>query len=190
MKVLLRDGKCYEAGFDQPEGRQAFWHTSAHILAQAVKRLYPETKCAIGPAIENGFYYDFDFGFSFSEENLRAVEAEMKAIVKEALSLQVYELDRKEARAYLEERGEDYKLELIRDLPAGESISFYRQNEYAELCSGPHISNTCHVKAVKLLNVAGAYWRGDEQGRMLTRIYGVSFPSQALLEEHLHMLEC
>ena len=97
MKVLLRDGKCYEAGFDQPEGRQAFWHTSAHILAQAVKRLYPETKCAIGPAIENGFYYDFDFGFSFSEENLRAVEAEMKAIVKESLSLQVYELDRKEA---------------------------------------------------------------------------------------------
>lgn len=189
MKVLLRDGKCYEAGFDQPEGRQAFWHTSAHILAQAVKRLYPETKCAIGPAIENGFYYDFDFGFSFSEENLRAVEAEMKAIVKESLSLQVYELDRKEARAYLEERGEDHKLELIRDLPAGESISFYRQNEYAELCSGPHISNTCHVKAVKLLNVAGAYWRGDEQGRMLTRIYGVSFPSQALLEEHLHMLE-
>ena len=141
MKVLLRDGKCYEAGFDQPEGRQAFWHTSAHILAQAVKRLYPETKCAICPAIENGFYYDFDFGFSFSEENLRAVEAEMKAIVKESLSLQVYELDRKEARAYLEERGEDYKLELIRDLPAGESI------------------------------------------------YGVSFPSQALLEEHLHMLE-
>lgn len=189
MKVLQRDGKCYEAGFDRPEERRAFWHTSAHILAQAVKRLYPETKCAIGPAIENGFYYDFDFGFPFSEENLRAVEAQMKRIVKESLSLQVYEMGRDEALVYMEERREDYKLELIRDLPAGERIGFYRQGEYAEFCSGPHISNTCYVRAVKLLNVAGAYWRGDERGRMLTRIYGISFPSEALLEEHLHMLE-
>lgn len=189
MKVLLRNGEIAEAGFDEAEGKKAFWHTSAHVLAQAVKRLYPETKCAIGPAIETGFYYDFDFGFPFSEENLAAIEEEMKRIVKESLSLQVYELGREEAQAYMAERGEDYKLELIQNLPANEKISFYKQGEYAEFCSGPHISNTCHIKAVKLLSVAGAYWRGDEHNKMLTRIYGISFPKVSQMDEYLHMLE-
>lgn len=189
MKILMSNGTMTEAGFDEALGRRAFWHTSAHVLAQAVKRLYPETKCAIGPAIENGFYYDFDFDFPFSEEHLKAVEEEMKRIVKASLPLQVYEVKKEEAAAYMSERGEDYKHELIQELPEGESITFYRQGEYTEFCKGPHISNTCHLKAIKLLSVAGAYWRGDEHNKMLTRLYGVSFPKKSLLEEHLHQIE-
>lgn len=189
MKVLLKNGEMMEREFEEAEGKKAFWHTSAHVLAQAVKRLYPDTVCAIGPAIENGFYYDFDFSFSFSEENLAAVEAEMKKIVKESLSLQVRELGREEAEAYMEEKGERYKLELIRALPEGEKISFYKQGDYAEFCAGPHISNTCHIRALRLLSVAGAYWKGDARNRMLTRIYGISFPKASQLEEYLHMLE-
>lgn len=189
MKVLLNDGRIIEARFDDLEGKEAFWHTSAHVLAQAVKRLYSSAKCAMGSVTENGFYSDFDFGFSFSEENLAAIEAEMKKIVQESLSLQVYALDKAEAKAFMEERGEDYQLEWILDLPADEKISFYKQGEFAEVCNGPHISNTCQIKAVKLLSVAGAYWKGDEQGKMLTRIYGISFPKGDLLEEYLHMLE-
>lgn len=189
MKVLQRNGQIVEGSFEEKQVREAFWHTSAHILAQAVKHLYPEAKCAIGPAIENGFYYDFAFGFPFGEEHLAAVEAEMKRIVKESLSLQVYEMSREEALKHMEEADEPYKLELIRELPEGEAISFYRQGDYVEFCAGPHISNTCQVKAVKLLNVAGAYWRGSEKNEMLTRIYGISFPKASQLEEHLHMLE-
>ena len=189
MKVLLNDGRMIEAGFDDLEGKKAFWHTSAHILAQAVKRLYPSAKCAMGSVIENGFYSDFDFGFSFSEENLAAIEAEMKKIVQESLSLQVYALGKAEAKAFMEERGEDYQLEWIQELSADENVCFYKQGEFAEVCDGPHISNTCQIKAVKLLSVAGAYWKGDEQGKMLTRIYGISFPKGALLEEYLHLLE-
>lgn len=189
MKVLLKNGAIVEAGFDEPEGKRTFWHTSAHLLAQAVKRLYPKTKCGIGSTIENGFYYDFDFNFSFSENDLTAIEAEMKRIARESLSLQVYELGREEAEAYMQERGEDYKLELIQNLPADEKISFYKQGEYAEFCAGPHISNICQIKAIKLLSVAGAYWQGDERSRMLTRIYGISFPKAAQLEEYLYMLE-
>lgn len=189
MKVLLNDGRMVEKSFDEPSGKEAFWHTSAHVLAQAVKRLYPKVKCAIGPAIENGFYYDFDFDFPFSEENLEEIEREMHKIVRESLSLHVCEFGREEALAYMEERGEDYKTELIRNLPEDEKISFYSQGEYAEFCAGPHISNTCHIKALKLLSLAGAYWRGDEKNRMLTRIYGISFPGGAMLEEHLHRLE-
>ena len=189
MKVLLNDGRMIETGFDDLEGKKAFWHTSAHILAQAVKRLYPSAKCAMGSVIENGFYSDFDFGFSFSEENLAAIEAEMKKIVQESLSLQVYALGKAEAKAFMEERGEDYQLEWIQELSADENVCFYKQGEFAEVCDGPHISNTCQIKAVKLLSVAGAYWKGDEQGKMLTRIYGISFPKGALLEEYLHLLE-
>ncbi|NBJ94646.1 threonine--tRNA ligase [Parablautia muri] len=189
MKTLLKNGETREVSFEEQEGKKAFWHTSAHILAQAVKNLYPDTKCAIGPAIENGFYYDFEFSFPFSEEYLPVIEAEMKKIVKKSFSLQVYEMDREKAYSYMEERGESYKLELIRDLPADEEISFYKQGEYAELCAGPHIANTCQIKAFKLLSVAGAYWRGDEKGKMLTRIYGISFPKEVLLEEYLHMME-
>ncbi|MBQ7774399.1 MAG: threonine--tRNA ligase [Lachnospiraceae bacterium] len=189
MKVLRRNGEIMEGCFEEKEVREAFWHTSAHILAQAVKRLYPEAKCAIGPAIENGFYYDFAFDFAFGEEQLAAVEAQMREIVKESLSLQVYEMSRNEAIAYMEQVDEPYKLEMIQELPESEVISFYKQGDYVEFCAGPHISNTCQVKALKLLSVAGAYWRGSEKNEMLTRIYGISFPKASQLEEHLHMLE-
>lgn len=189
MKVILKDGQLIEGSFEEKGIREAFWHTSAHVLAQAVKRLYPGTKCAIGPAIENGFYYDFEFDFPFSEEQLQTVEGEMRKIVKEALPLEVYEMCRQEAAAYMNERGESYKLEMIENLPEEEAISFYRQGDYAEFCAGPHISNTCEIKAFNLLSVAGAYWRGNENNKMLTRIYGISFPKASQLDEHLKMLE-
>ncbi|MDE7332858.1 MAG: threonine--tRNA ligase [Lachnospiraceae bacterium] len=189
MKVILNDGKVIEGSFEEKGIREAFWHTSAHVLAQAVKRLYPGTKCAIGPAIQNGFYYDFEFDFPFSEEQLQTVEEEMKKIAKEALPLEVYEMGRQDAAAYMKERGESYKLEMIEALSEDETISFYRQGDYAEFCAGPHISNTCQIKAFKLLSVAGAYWRGNENNKMLTRIYGISFPKASQLEQHLKMLE-
>ena len=188
MKVLQRNGQVIEGNFEQKEVRGAFWHTSAHVLAQAVKRLYPDTQCAIGPAIENGFYYDFDFGFPFTEENLGDVEKEMRKIVKESLTLEVYEVSKEEAIAYMKENGENWKLELIEGLPEGESISFYRQGDYAEFCAGPHITNTSLIKAFKLLSIAGAYWRGDEHNKMLTRIYGISFPKASELETYLTQL--
>ena len=189
MKVLRKTGEIVEVSFEEQEGKKAFWHTSAHVLTQAVKRLYPDTKCAIGPAILNGFYYDFEFSFPFSEENLKAVEEEMKRIVKESLSIRVYEKSKDEAIAFMENAHEVYKLELIRELEDSEKISFYKQGDYEEFCAGPHISNTCQIKAIKLLSVAGAYWRGDEKNQMLTRIYGISFPKASELEEYLHMLE-
>ena len=189
MKVLQNDGNIIEMSFDSIEGKKAFWHTSAHVLAQAVKRLYPEAKCAIGPAIENGFYYDFDFGFPFAEENLAALEKEMQKIVKESLGLQAYEVSKDEAIAYMQEKDEPYKLELIENLPDGERISFYKQGDYAEFCAGPHLSNVSSIKAIKLLSLAGAYWRGDEHNKMLTRIYGISFPKQSMLDDHLHQIE-
>ena len=189
MKVLLKDGQIMEGSFEQKEVQEAFWHTSAHMLAQAVKRLYPNVKCGIGPAIENGFYYDFDFDFPFGEEHLAAVEKEMQKIAKESLSLQVTEMSREDALSYMEKIQEPYKLELIQGLPEGEKISFYRQGDYVEFCAGPHISNTCQVKAIKLLSVAGAYWRGNEKNPVLTRIYGISFPKASQLSQHLNMLE-
>lgn len=189
MKVLQNNNEVREVKFEELEGKKAFWHTSAHVLAQAVKRLYPETKCAIGPAIENGFYYDFDFAFPFSDEHLSAIEEEMRRIVKESLSLQVSGKSREEAIAYMEQAGEHYKLELIKELADDVRISFYKQGEYEEFCAGPHISNVCQIKAIKLLSVAGAYWRGDEKNPMLTRIYGISFPKASQLEEYLHLLE-
>ncbi|MDE7351953.1 MAG: threonine--tRNA ligase [Acetatifactor sp.] len=189
MKVLRKNGEIAEVGFEEQEGRKAFWHTSAHVLAQAVKRLYPETKCAIGPAIENGFYYDFQFQFPFSEEHLKTIEAEMRKIVKESLSLQVYEKSKEEALGFMENAGEKYKIELIQELNEAEQISFYKQGEYEELCAGPHISNVCQIKAIKLLSVAGAYWRGSEKNQMLTRIYGISFPKAVQLDEYLHRVE-
>ena len=189
MKVLRNNGEVMEVKFEEQEGKKAFWHTSAHVLAQAVKRLYPETKCAIGPAIENGFYYDFEFAFSFSDEHLKVIEEEMKRIVKESLSLQVSEKSKEEALAYMKEAEEPYKLELIQELAEEVRISFYKQGEYEEFCAGPHISNVCQIKAIKLLSVAGAYWRGNEKNAMLTRIYGISFPKASQLEEYLRMLE-
>ena len=174
MKVLRKNGEIAEVNFEEQEGKKAFWHTSAHVLAQAVKRLYPETKCAIGPAIKNGFYYDFQFEFSFSEEHLKAVEAEMRKIVKESLSLQVCEKSKEEALSIMEKAGEKYKIELIQELKCAEHISFYKQGEYEEFCAGPHISNVCQIKAVKLLSVAGAYWRGSEKNQMLWHIFSKS----------------
>ena len=189
MKVLYQNGEVKEYDFENQEGRKAFWHTSAHVLAQAVKQLYPDTKCAIGPAIEQGFYYDFAFSFPFSEEHLKAVEGEMRKIVKESLSIQVKEKSRAEALAYMEQKDESYKAEMIEELPETERITFYQQGDYEEFCAGPHISNTCQLKAIKLLSVAGAYWRGDEKNQMLTRIYGISFPKASKLEAYLHMME-
>lgn len=188
MKVICSNNEILEGSFEDGMVKSAFWHTAAHVLAQAVKRLYPDTKCAIGPAIENGFYYDFDFSFPFSEELLPAIEEEMKKIVKESLSLQMYYMEKDEALAYMRKRGEDYKVEMIENLPDSEQISFYKQGEYAEFCAGPHIANTSHLKAIKLLSVAGAYWRGDEKNKMLTRIYGIAFPKASELEQYLHMI--
>ena len=188
MKVIFSNGEIQEGGFEQKWVKEAFWHTSAHVMAQAV-RLYPDTKCAIGPAINQGFYYDFEFSFTFGDENLALVEAEMKKIVKEALQVQVYEVSREDAYEYMRQREENYKVELIKDLPKDEIITFYRQGDYAEFCAGPHITNTRNIKAIKLLSIAGAYWKGDENNRMLTRIYGISFPKASELEEYLKMVE-
>ncbi|MBU5591956.1 threonine--tRNA ligase [Clostridium sp. MSJ-4] len=175
--------------FDDEGGKWALRHTAAHILAQAVKRLYPEVKLAIGPAIDTGFYYDFEADFSFTPEILEKIEKEMQKIVKEDLHLERFELPREEAIEYVRKNGEDYKVELIQDLPEDSVISFYRQGEFVDLCRGPHVPSTKKVKAVKLLSLAGAYWRGDENKKMLQRIYGTAFSKQSELEEYLHMLE-
>lgn len=189
MKITMKDGSMREAGFHEEAGRNAFRHTAAHILAQAVKRLYPDTKCAIGPAIADGFYYDFDFDFRFSEENFAQVEAEMRKIVKENLQLKHFTTDRKKALEILEERKEPYKIEMLKELPEDAEISFFKQGEYLEMCAGPHVTYTSAIKAFKLLSVAGAYWRGDEKNKMLTRIYGTAFPEEGMLEEYLNRLE-
>lgn len=175
--------------FQSEEGKEAFRHTASHIMAQAVKRLYPDTKLAIGPAIADGFYYDFDREEPFVPEDLEKIEAEMKKIVKENLVLERYELPREEAIALMKEKNEPYKVELIEDLPEGETISFYKQGDYVDLCAGPHLISTKYVKAFKLTSIAGAYWRGNEKNKMLTRIYGTAFPKAAELEAYLTMLE-
>lgn len=187
--ILKEDDKVQILTFEDEGGRHAFRHTGSHILAQAIKRLYPQTKLAIGPAIEDGFYYDVDPVEPLTEEDLPKIEAEMKKIVKEAQEVTSYTLPRDEALAWAEENGEIYKIELIRDLPEDEIISFYKQGEFVDLCAGPHLKNTKEVKALKLTSIAGAYWRGDEKNKMLTRIYGTSFPKKSMLEEHLALLE-
>ncbi len=189
MKVIMKNGEIIESSFGEEVGRNAFRHTAAHILAQAVKRLYPEAKCAIGPAIENGFYYDFEFGFEFTSEQLPEIENEMKRIVKEALPMERYVVKRAEAIRVMEERQEVYKVELLTELPEEEQVSFYRQGDYVEMCAGQHVLNTSLVKAIKLTSLAGAYWKGDEKNRMLTRIYGTAFPKQSELDEYLEKLE-
>lgn len=175
--------------FEQEAGKQAFWHTTSHILAQAVKRLFPEVKLAIGPAIESGFYYDFDSDKGFSPEDLEKLELEMAQIVKEDLILERFTLPRAEAIKLMEEKGEPYKVELIRDLPEDATISFYRQGEFVDLCAGPHLPATGKVKAIKLTQVSGAYWRGSEKNKMLQRIYGISFLKRSDLEEYLAKVE-
>ena len=175
--------------FDDVEGKDVFRHTSAHMLAQAIKRLYPEAKFAIGPSIENGFYYDIDLDQRLTMEDLQKIESEMKKIAKEDLKVERYELPKEEALAWAKENGEIYKEELINELPEGEVISFYKQGDFTDLCRGPHLPSTKKVKSVKLLSIAGAYWRGDEKNKMLQRIYGISFEKNKDLEQYLHLLE-
>ena len=189
MDVILKDGSRGEQEFTDKDGARTFRHTTSHILAQAVKRLYPDTKLAIGPAIEDGFYYDFEFKEPISGEDFAAIEKEMKKIVKERLPLERFTLSRDEAIAFMKERNEDYKVELIEDLPEDAVISFYRQGEFVDLCAGPHLDNTKYVKAIKLTSLAGAYWRGSEKNKMLTRIYGTSFPDKEQLKEYLDRIE-
>ena len=175
--------------FDNKEGKTAYWHTTSHIMAQAVKRLFPDTKLAIGPAVDNGFYYDFDTKTSFSAEDLTKIEEEMQNIIKEDLPIERFVLSRSDALKFEQENGEIYKTELISELPDDAEISFYRQGEFTDLCAGPHLPSTGRVKAVKLINLAGAYWRGNEKNKMLQRIYGVSFPKRSMLDEHLLQIE-
>ncbi|MBR2500473.1 MAG: threonine--tRNA ligase [Clostridia bacterium] len=187
--VIDKDASLEIMTFDAKEGKDALRHSASHILAQAVKRLYPETKLAIGPAIENGFYYDFDSETSFTPEVLKKLEDEMKKIVKENLAIERFTMEREEALKYFEEKGEKYKVELISELPEGEEVSFYKQGEFTELCAGPHVPSTGKVKAFKLTSVAGAYWRGNEKNKMLQRIYGTAFTKKSDMEEYLTAVE-
>lgn len=189
MKIIMHDGSIEEHSFDEEIGAGALRHTASHVLAQAVKRLFPETKLAIGPSIKDGFYYDFDREGGFSNEDIAALEAEMKKIVKENLKMERFTLPRAEAIKLMEEKGEPYKVELINDLPEDEELSFFKQGDYVDLCAGPHVTYTSAVKAFKLTSVAGAYWRGSEKNKMLTRIYGTAFQNKTDLEEYLARIE-
>lgn len=186
------DGDCdFEVlTFDDEDGKKAFNHTASHVMAQAVKRLYPNAKLTIGPAIENGFYYDFDVDTHFTQDDLDKIEKEMKAIVKENYPIERFELPADEAIKLMEEKGEPYKIELIKEhSEKGEPISFYKQGEFTELCAGPHIPEMKVIKAFKLTNCTGAYWRGDEKNKMLCRVYGIAFPKASMLEDYLNALE-
>ena len=171
------------------EGKKAYWHTTSHVMAQAVKRLFPDVKLAIGPAIDDGFYYDFDVQNPFSDEDKAKIEEEMRRIIKEDLPIERFELPREDAIKLMEEKGEKYKVELINDLPNDAVISFYKQGEFTDLCAGPHLLSTGKIKAIKILSSSSAYWRGDEKRESLQRIYGISFPKASMLDEHIKMLE-
>ena len=187
---INEDCKVELLTFDDPDGKHAFWHSASHVLAQAVKRLYPNAKCAIGPAIESGFYYDFDVEKPFSQEDLQKIKAEMKKIVKSGLEISRFELPPEEAVAKLEEMGEPYKVELAKEhTDKGENISFYKQGEFVDLCAGPHLMSVAAIKAIELTNCTGAYWRGDANNAQLCRVYGIAFPKASMLEEYLQMLE-
>ena len=187
--VVENDAQVSICTFDDEDGKRAFRHTASHIMAQAIKRLFPETKLAIGPSIADGFYYDFDRETPFTEEDLQHIEAEMKKIAKENIAIERFELPREEAIKFMEEKGEPYKVELIKDLPEDAVISFYKQGEFTDLCAGPHLMSTKPVKAVKLTSVAGAYWRGNEKNKMLSRIYGTAYTKASDLEAYLNMIE-
>ena len=184
-----KDGTLELLGFDDPRGASVYRHSSAHVMAQAVKRLWPDTKLAIGPSIDKGFYYDFDGEHTFTPEDFAAIEAEMNKIIKEDHSIARRELPRDEAIEFFAQQGEDYKVELIRDLPEDAIISFYQQGEFTDLCAGPHLPSTGRVKSFKVMNLAGAYWRGDETKHMLQRIYATSFPKKTQLDDHINKLE-
>ncbi len=188
IRVRLDDGVTF-LDFDSPRGARVYRHSAAHILAQAVKRLYPNARLGIGPAIENGFYYDFEFDAPISAAALERIEQEMKEIIGARLPIRRREMSREEAVALFQEKGEPYKLELIADLPADASLSCYEQGDFIDLCAGPHLSDTGQIKAFKLTGLAGAYWRGDERNQMLQRIYGTAYPSQEQLDAYLRLLE-
>ncbi|WP_028829119.1 threonine--tRNA ligase [Proteocatella sphenisci] len=188
--LIEEDGKIDFLKFDDADGKDIFWHTSTHIMAHAIKNLFPDTKLGTGPAVENGFYYDIDLDYRLTPEDLEKIEAEMKKIVKSELDIERFELDEDEAIALMKERNEDYKIELIKDLAKeGQRLSFYRQGDFVDLCAGPHLSNTKKVKALKLTSVAGAYWRADQSNKMLQRVYGISFEKKKFLDEYLEMIE-
>ena len=189
--IIEEDSEVEILTFDNSEdGKKAYWHTTAHIMAQAIKRIYGnDVKLTIGPAISNGFYYDFDVKENISSDDFEKIEAEMKKIIKEDLPIERFTLPRDEAIKFMKEKEEDYKVELIEELPEDEEISFYKQGEFTDLCAGPHLMSTGKVKAVKILSSSGAYWRGDEHNKMLQRFYGISFPKASQLEEYLNMLE-
>ena len=183
------DAKLEFVKFEDKDGKEVFWHTSTHVMAQAIKRLYPEAKLAIGPAIENGFYYDIDLEHRLSPEDLEKIEAEMKKIVREEFEVERYELPKDEAIDFMKKLGEDYKVELIEGLEEGSTISFYKQGEFTDLCAGPHLPNVKKVKAFKLLSVAGAYWRADQSNKMLQRVYGIAFEKKKDLDDYIQMME-
>lgn len=187
---IEEDSKIEFLKFEDADGKDIFWHTSTHIMAHAIKNLFPEAKLGTGPAVENGFYYDIDIDYRLTPEDLEKIEAEMKKIVKDELEIERFELDEEAAVALMKERNEDYKIELIHDLSKeGQRLSFYRQGDFVDLCAGPHLSNTKKVKAFKLTSVAGAYWRADQSNKMLQRVYGISFEKKKLLDEYLEMIE-
>lgn len=190
-EILGLDDKVYEDAdfkvvkFEDKEGKQIFWHTASHIMAYAIQELYPDTKFAIGPSTETGFYYDLDLEHRFVEEDFKAIEDKMKEIAKKDLPVERIEISREEALKYFKEKGQDYKVELINDLPADEKITMYKIGDFIDLCKGPHLLSTKKIKAIKLLSIAGAYWRGDSNNKMLQRLYGIAFEKQSQLEEYI-----
>ena len=194
-EILGLDDKVYEDAdfkvvkFEDKEGKQIFWHTASHIMAYAIQELYPDTKFAIGPATETGFYYDLDLEHRFVEEDFKAIEDKMKEIAKKDLPVERIEISREEALAYFKEKNQDYKVELIEDLPEDEKITMYKIGDFTDLCKGPHLISTKKIKAIKLLSIAGAYWRGDSDNKMLQRIYGIAFEKQKQLDEYIERRE-
>lgn len=194
-EILGLDDKVYEDSdfkvvkFEDKEGKQIFWHTASHIMAYAIQELYPDTKFAIGPSTETGFYYDLDLEHRFVEEDFKAIEDKMKEIAKKDLPVERIEISREEALAYFKEKNQDYKVELINDLPEDEKITMYKIGDFTDLCKGPHLLSTKKIKAIKLLSIAGAYWRGDSDNKMLQRIYGIAFEKQSQLDEYIERRE-
>ena len=187
---IEKDCKLEILTFDDEEGKKAYWHTTSHIMAQAVQHLCPEAKFAIGPSIDHGFYYDFDLPRTLTPEDMTAIEAEMKKIIKQDIPLERVEVSPEEAMKMMEDAHQDYKVELIQEHSGkGEKITFYKQGDYIDLCAGPHLMSTGCVKAVKLTNCTGAYWRADAKNKMLQRVYGISFPKRADLDHYVEMLE-
>ncbi|MFA7223490.1 MAG: TGS domain-containing protein [Candidatus Cloacimonas sp.] len=186
--TIDEDAKINFPTFETDEGKEVYWHSTAHLMAQAVKQLFPSTKLAIGPAIEQGFYYDFDREESFTDEDLQKIEMKMKELIAQSLPYHRTELSKAEAIELFSEMNETYKLELLEDIPEDEIISSYKQGDFIDLCRGPHLTDTGRIKAIKLLRTSGAYWRGDEKNKMLKRIYGISFPTEKELADYLQFL--